>query len=114
MVTEKEFLSSIAEIILSQLENNPYGLTKSEICRDGHFSPEMLTRQKLLNMKSSTLMRLLLYMGIVLRDIDLFQIFMQLYRYISKVADGDVDSAYYIIDGHAGSPICRDRLIDFL
>ena len=114
MITEKEFQSGIAEIILGALGNNAKGLTKAEICRDGHFSPEMLTPKKLLSMKSDTLMRLLLYLGITMRDVELFHIFMQLYQYISKLANDNPDAAYDIIDNHAGSPIYRTRLIDFL
>ena len=45
---------------------------------------------------------------------ELFHIFMQLYQYISKLANDNPDAAYDIIDNHAGSPIYRTRLIDFL
>ena len=114
MMTETKFLEGIAEIILSAVENNNKGLTKAEICRDGHFGPQMLTRKRLLNMKSETLMRLLLYLGITMRDIELFRVFMRLYQYISDLANKDTDNAYDIIDCHAGSPINRTRLIDFL
>ena len=63
MTTEKAFLKAIAEIILSELENNQYGLTKANICADGHFSPQMLTSERLLNMRSDTMVRLLLYIS---------------------------------------------------
>ncbi|MCP6003263.1 hypothetical protein NL386_37530, partial [Klebsiella pneumoniae] len=43
MITEKDFQTGIAEIILSVFDNQSIGLTKAEVCSDGHFSPKMLT-----------------------------------------------------------------------
>ena len=43
MTTEKEFYKVITEIILRVLEENSVKLKKDYICKDGHFSPKMLT-----------------------------------------------------------------------
>ena len=50
MQTENDFLHEIAEIILSIFKDPAIGLTKETVCRDGHFSPKMLTVDKLLHM----------------------------------------------------------------
>ena len=51
MQTENDFLHEIAEIILSIFKDPAIGLTKETVCRDGHFSPKMLTADKLLHMQ---------------------------------------------------------------
>ena len=68
MQTEKDFLHEIAEIILSMFKDPDIGLTKEAVCRDGHFSPKMLTVDRLLHMQCSTMLRLLLYLCMVLSD----------------------------------------------
>ena len=68
MITENDFLHEIAEIILSFFKDPAIGLTKEAVCRDGHFSPKMLTVDKLLHMQCSTTLRLLLYLCTVLSD----------------------------------------------
>lgn len=114
MVTEKEFLHGIAEIILGVFNNEELGLTKSEVSKDGHFTRDMLTNSRLLSMRSDTLMRLLLYLGISMPDRDFYHLFLQLYRHLSYVANHDEFSAYNIIDSHAGSPIGRRALLNFM
>ena len=68
MITENDFLHEIAEIILSLFKDPAIGLTKETVCRDGHFSPKMLTVDRLLHMQCSTMLRLLLYLCTVLSD----------------------------------------------
>lgn len=114
MITEKEFMTSIAEIILSVFDTPKVGLTQRVICRDGHFSPKMLTPERLLRMRSDTLIRLLLYLATAMSEREFYDICKQLCRYIVYVANHDTDSAYSIIDNHAGSPVNRKTLIDFV
>ena len=68
MLTENDFLHEIAEIILSMFKDPAIGLTKEAVCRDGHFSPKMLTEDRLLHMQCSTMLRLLPYLCAVLSD----------------------------------------------
>jgi hypothetical protein len=114
MITEREFLTSIAEIILSVFNNPEMCLTKTAVCSDGHFSPKMLYPERLLCMRSDTLMRLLLYLATTMNDLELYDLFARLYQYIAYVANHDEHSAYDIIDSHAGSPINRKPLIEFV
>ena len=108
MITEKEFLRGISEIILSVFDNRSMGLTKESVCEDGHFSPKMLTAGKLLCMRGETLMRLLLYLATTLSDRELYDLFVRLYQHIFFVASHDDYSAYNIIDNHAGFPVMRN------
>lgn len=108
MITEKEFLSEIAEIILAVFENPEMGLTKEAVCEDGHFSPKMLTANKLLRMRGETLMRLLLYLATTMSERELYKIFIRLFQHINFVASHDGVSAYNIIDNHAGFPLMRN------
>lgn len=110
MITEKDYLSGIAEIILSVFDNPEMALTKEAVCEDGHFSPKMLTAKKLLCMRSHTLMRLFLYLATLMNEQEFCTIFTRLCRHISYVANHDEDSAYNIIDNHVGSPIMRKPL----
>lgn len=105
MTTETEFLEEIAEIILSAVENNQYGLTKDVICTEGHFSPQMLNRERLLNMKSYTFMRFLLYIGSSLPTKILEGIISQLHHYIASVAEMEDGSIESIFSNHEGSPV---------
>lgn len=111
MITENDFLNGIAEIILSVFDNQDLCLTKEGVCKDGHFSPKMLTPDRLLSMHSYTLMRLMLYLATTMSDRELDRLFLQMSRYISFVAEHDEFSAYVIIDSHAGSPI--ERLLQY-
>ena len=107
MLTEKQFLHEIAEMILSMFKNPDIGLTKEAVCRDGHFSPKMMTADKLLHMQCSTMLRLLLYLCAVLNDSEFRGIIMRVCDFILSVANDDEDTAYRIIDNHAGSPLKR-------
>ena len=110
MITEKEFLNEIAEIILSVFDKPGISLTKDEVCRDGHFSPKMLTARRLLAMRSETLMRLLLYLATLLNDNEFRQICDRIAQYIYDVGNNDATSTYDIIDRHAGSPVKHNNL----
>ena len=110
MVTEEKFLNGIAEIILSVFDKPGIGLTKEEFCRDGHFSPKMLTARRLLSMRSETLMRFLLYLATLLSDREFRSLCARIYQYISDVGNIDVASAYDIIDRHAGFPLTHNLL----
>lgn len=114
MITEHEFMTSIAEIILSVFDNPEMRLSQGVVCHDGHFSPKMFTPERLLRMRSDTLMRLLLYLATAMSEREFYDICEQLCRHIAYVANHDEDSAYDIIDSHAGSPINRKALIDFV
>ena len=105
MTTEKAFLKAIAEIILSELENNQYGLTKANICADGHFSPQMLTSERLLNMRSDTMVRLLLYISWALPPKVMQRIASKFNGYIADVANKEDGTVETIFNNHAGSPI---------
>ena len=105
MITEEVFLKEIAKIILGFINDQEMDLTKEELCRDGHFSPKMLTLKKLLHMRADTLMRLFLYLATMLNEWDIEGLFADLADYINEVANNHLDSAYEIIDNHAGSPI---------
>ena len=107
MQTEKEFLHEIAEIILSLFKDPTIGLTKETVCRDGHFSPKMLTVDRLLHMQCSTMLRVLLYLCTVLSDSEFHNLIKRLCNLILSVANDDEDAAYRIIDNHAGSPLKR-------
>ena len=107
MITENNFLHEIAEIILSLFKDPAIGLTKETVCRDGHFSPKMLTVDKLLHMQCSTMLRLLLYLCMVLSDSEFRGLIRRLCNFILSVANDDEDAAYRIIDNHAGSPLKR-------
>ena len=61
-------MTGIAEIVLSVFDNKGMGLKKAELCNDGHFSPKMFTPEKLLCMRSDTLMRLLLYLATTMSE----------------------------------------------
>jgi len=105
MITESVFMSKIAKIILKVFDNQEMRLTKEVVCKDGHFSPKMLTPEKLLCMKSFTLTRLLLYLAVTMSEEEFKKIFLKLFNYILYVANHDVHSAYNIMDNHAGSRI---------
>lgn len=105
MVSENEFMSGVAEIILSVFDEKI--LIKSEVCRDGHFAPGRMTASQLLHMKSDTLMRLLLYYGMALTPEEHKHLFARLQHYIVTVANFSDNSADAIIDSHAGSPIMQ-------
>ena len=107
MITENDFLHEIAEIILSIFKNPAIGLTKDAVCRDGHFSPKMLTVDRLLHMQCSTTLRLLLYLCTVLSDSEFHDLIKRLCNLILSVANDDEDAAYRIIDNHAGAPLKR-------
>lgn len=114
MISEKEFMNGIAEIVLSVFDNKEMCLTKGVVCSDGHFSPKMFCPERLLRMRSDTLMRLLLYLATTMSEKQFHEILEQIYRYIVYVANHDEHSAYNIIDNHAGSPINRKSIIDFV
>ena len=114
MITEKEFMTSIAEIILSVFDNPNVKLTQEKVCSDGHVSPKMFTPERLLRMRSDTLMRLLLYLATAMNEPEFDDICKQLFRHITDVGNNDVDSAYDIFDCHAGSPINRKAPIVFV
>lgn len=107
--TEEVFLSKIAEIILSEVENNEYGLTKANICTYGHFSPQMLTRERLLSMKGETFARFLLYLAWALPTTVWNRISTNCHGYITSVADMDDGTVERIFNNHAGSPINLNR-----
>ena len=89
MQTENDFLHEIAEIILSIFKDPAIGLTKETVCRDGHFSPKMLT------------------VCTVLSDSEFRGLIKRLCNFILSVANDNEDAAYRIIDNHAGSPLKR-------
>ena len=105
MITEEVFMKTIAEMILGITSGPEMGLTKEELCRDGHFSPKMLTLKKLLHMRADTLMRLFLYLATMMNEWEIELLFADLADYINDVVNNHLDSAYEIIDNHAGSPI---------
>ena len=105
MITEKKFLREIAEIILSEVENNPNGLTKTVICADGHFSPQMLTRERLFDMKAETMARFFLYVAWALPSAIWDRISAKCHVYITTVADKEDGTVETIFNNHAGSPI---------
>ena len=100
-------MKTIAEMILGITSGPEMGLTKQELCKDGHFSPKMLTPERLLHMRSDTLMRLFLYLATMMNEWEIELLFADLADYIVEVANDDEFSAYQIIDNHAGSPINR-------
>lgn len=105
MTTEKEFYKVITDIILRVLEENNVKLKKDYICKDGHFSPKMLTDEKLLSMRSDTQFRFLLYIARALPEENIRRIFDNLLCYILFIANKNDGSFEAIIDSHAGSPI---------
>ena len=109
MVTERKFMKGIAEIILSVFDNPEKYLTKTGVCQDGHFSPKMLTADRLLQMRSDTLMRLLLYLAHTMDYLEFLCLMVRVIMYIAKVACSDEESTFHIIDSHAGSPVRRKK-----
>ena len=105
MISEKNFLVEIADIILSAVDNNQVVLTISDISNDGHFSPKMLNRKRLTSMGFDTMSRFILYIAKALPEEDLDCIFDDLRDYILYVANLQDGSVEAIIDAHAGSPI---------
>jgi len=101
MTTEKDFLTKIADIILSTIESKDINLRKGEFYTMGHFSPKTLNRQNLFSMKSTTMARLFLYMAIVLSQEKLHDLFKALYEYILYVGELEDYSAEAIMESHA-------------
>lgn len=109
MKQETEFLKTIADIILSEVENNQYGLTKATICTHGHFSPQRLTRDRLLSMKADTMVRFLLYLAWALPPTVMHRISTNFHVYLTSVADKDDGTVENILNNHAGSPVNSNR-----
>ena len=110
MITEQMFLSGLADVVLRVFEDPELCLTKDEVCTDGHFSPRMLTSNTLFRTYTSTFMRLMLYLAMLMNEDELQRLFHEMAAYISEVAERDDFSAYYIIDAHAGSPVGQSDL----
>ena len=105
MTEEQLFLSGLADIVLRVFDDPEKCLTKVEVCRDGHFSPKMLTHGKLLYSSTSNFMRLMLYLALLMSEQEFYSLFHDMAVYITQVANNEDFSAYDIIDSHAGSPI---------
>ena len=109
MITERDFLSEMGGIILRVFQGNDKFFTKEKVCQDGHFSPKMFLPERILCMRGSTLLRLMLYFASAMSRDELDEIFLALSHRIYEVADDEDFSAYRIIDSHAGSPIKSAR-----
>lgn len=107
MISEMEFMNEIAGIILSVFNGKEKYFTKENVCRDGHFSPKMLVQERLLRMRGTSLLRLMLYIASAMSREEFDKLTLKLSRYITDVANDEDFSAYTIIDSHAGSPIER-------
>lgn len=108
MTAEQKFLSGLADIVLRIFDDPEMSLTKVEVCRDGHFSPKMLTHNKILHSSTSTFMRLMLYLALLMNEQELFLLFHEMARYITQAANDDDFTAYDIIDAHTGSRIAQN------
>ena len=109
MITEQKFLNELAKIVLRVFDDPELCLTKDAVCRDGHFSPKMLSSDRLLHSSASVFMRLMLYLALLMNKQELDMLFLEMADYISQVADEENISAYDIIDAHAGSPVGRSE-----
>lgn len=109
MDLEQEFKETIADIILSTIEHNSVGLTKAKICADGHFSPEMLTREKLTNQKTFTSMRLILCIRRALPKKEAANMLIKIYFVFELYAEMEDGTVEVIINGHKGSPIKKTK-----
>ena len=104
-MTEKEFNGEIAKMIIETIKSTESKRGMLRLRQEGHFSPQMLTEEKLLNMKGINLIRLFLNIAMDIGYLPFTMLCMRIFNFIWTVGNDEDGTADNINRNHQGSPV---------